>query len=343
MVVTPKIKWYRSPIPRARLRELTQSRDLPAFMHAISFLAIYAGTTWMSLHFFLQQQWVLMVVAAYVHSVFTGFVGMGAAVHELSHGTAFKTRRLNNFFFKLFAFLTWNSYFHFKESHRRHHQVTGMMEHDREIKPEPIPFTTAQMIGWLTFDWAQFKRMIWTNVQHAIGNTDVDFFFWCPLLSKEDIKTKELIRWARVLIVGHVLFLTLFVILELWILVVTFTLGYFFGTFLVHGCEIQQHAGLSRDIPDWRVIAYTAKFGPIMSFLYWNMNYHIEHHMYAAVPFYNLPKLHSEIEYDLPYQLKGYWRGVFHVLKTRRMQRLDPDYRFMPEFPPTAHPPVLKV
>lgn len=343
MVTTPKIKWYRTPVDRDTLKQLTKSRDLPALAHAVAFLMIYLTTTGIALYFFLTQQWLLMVIAAYVHSMFTGFVGMGAAVHELSHGTAFKTRWLNRFFFKLFAFLTWNSYFHFKESHRRHHQVTGMMEYDKEIKPEPIPFTTLQMLGWLTFDWAQFRRMIWTNIQHALGNTDVDFFFWCPLLSKEDIKTKELIRWARILILGHLAFLALFIYFELYILIATFTFGYFFATFLVHGCEIQQHAGLSRNIPDWRVIAYTAKFGPVMSFLYWNMNYHIEHHMYAAVPFYNLPKLHAAIEHDLPYQLKGYWRGVWHVLRTRSEQARNPDYRYMPEFPPTAHPPVMSV
>ena len=29
-----------------------------------------------------------------------------------------------------------------------------------------------------------------------------------------------------------------------------------------------------------------------MRFWYWHMNFHIEHHMYAAVPCYNLEKLH---------------------------------------------------
>ena len=71
------------------------------------------------------------------------------------------------------------------------------------------------------------------------------------------------------------------------------------------------------------------------------MNYHVDHHMYAAVPFYNLPKLHKVLEPDLPRPIKGYLRGLIHVYKLKRRQKKDPDYRYMPEFPPTAAPPKM--
>ncbi len=336
-----QIAWYRTPIDKQVLRELTQKSDLRGLAHALSFLLIYLATTAITLYFFLNQMWLPMVIAAYVHSMFHGFVGMGASVHELSHGTAFKTKWLNEFFFRLFAFLTWNSYYHFKESHKRHHQFTGFDELDREIQPEPIPFTRAQVIGWFTFDWVHFKNIIGTNIAHAMGNTDVDFFFWCPLLSRENIKTRKLIGWARFMIIGHLLLVALFVYFELYILIYTVTFGYFFATFLVHGCEIQQHSGLTRNVPDWRVVAYTADFGPVMSFLYWNMNYHAEHHMYSAVPFYNLPRLRKALEPDMPTPIKGYFRGLRHVLRMKRKQKQDSEFRYLPEFPATATPPKL--
>jgi len=341
MATANTIRWYRTPIARERLKELTERSDAKGLRHAISFLLIFLTTNGVTLYFLLQQMWLPMGIAAYIHCMFHGFLGMGASVHELSHGTAFKTQKLNDFFFRLFAFLSWNSYLHFKESHRRHHMYTGFMDVDKEIKPEPMPFTLPQVLGWFTFDWAQFKRMIWTNLNHAFGNTEVDFFFWCPLLRKEDIKTKKLIGWARLLFIGHLVLLGLFVYFELWILILTVNFGYFFASFLVHGCEIQQHSGLSRNIPDWRVIAYTADFGPVMSFLYWNMNYHAEHHMYAAVPFYNLPKLHEEVEADFPKPIKGYLRGLVHVVRLKHRQKKDPAYRYMPEFPDSATPPKL--
>ena len=33
-----------------------------------------------------------------------------------------------------------------------------------------------------------------------------------------------------------------------------------------------------------------------LKFLYWNMPYHVEHHLYASVPFYRLPKFHKLIK-----------------------------------------------
>jgi fatty acid desaturase len=78
-----------------------------------------------------------------------------------------------------------------------------------------------------------------------------------------------------------------------------------------------------------------------MSFLYWNMNYHVEHHMYAGVPFYNLPRFHSVLEHDLPKQIDSYLSGIKHVLSVQQKQRSNPDYRFMPEFPDTANPPKM--
>jgi fatty acid desaturase len=50
-----------------------------------------------------------------------------------------------------------------------------------------------------------------------------------------------------------------------------------------------------------------------LGFYYRNMQYHLEHHMYPAVPFYNLPKLRAEIESQLPpapHGLIATWREI---------------------------------
>ena len=65
-------------------------------------------------------------------------VGMSAAVHELNHGTVFKTKRINEFFYKLFCFLTWNNPVHFRASHALHHQYTVYREVDKEVIQEPV-------------------------------------------------------------------------------------------------------------------------------------------------------------------------------------------------------------
>lgn len=52
---------------------------------------------------------------------------------------------------------------------------------------------------------------------------------------------------------------------------------------------------------------------PIFRFIYWNMNYHIEHHMYPMVPYHALAALHEEIKHDCPPANDGIidaWREI---------------------------------
>lgn len=334
-----QIFWYRTPIDRGRLRELARRSDLKGFLHAGSFLTIYLASVAANTWFFLNGYWVAMVAGCYLHSVFASFMGMEAAVHELSHGTVFRTKWLNELFYRVFAFLTWNSYIHFKESHVRHHQLTYYRGLDREQQSDPIEVRWHDIVSWFAFDWRKFRKLVWTNLNHAVGNTKVDFFFWCPLLPRADIKTRHLIRWARILVVGHAVLAAIFIWQQLWVLLFLVTFSTFFATFLSHATGILQHAGLRGDVPDWRVNSHVVHLGPVLSFLYWRMHYHTDHHMYASIPFYNLPALHREIEWDLQKPFPNLIAGLRHVARVRRMQRDDPTYRWMPEFPDGATPP----
>ena len=63
------------------------------------------------------------------------------------------------------------------------------------------------------------------------------------------------------------------------------------------------------------------------------MNFHIEHHMYAAVPCYHLARLHKVIEADLPHcpkSLVAAWQEIIPILQR---QRIDPQFEFVVELP----------
>jgi len=51
------------------------------------------------------------------------------------------------------------------------------------------------------------------------------------------------------------------------------------------------HGGLVENVPDWRLNTRTVLVGPVTRLLHWNMNYHLEHHMYPTVPFHALSRL----------------------------------------------------
>ena len=95
----------------------------------------------------------------------------------------------------------------------------------------------------------------------------------------------------------------------------------------VHGVILAtQHIGLDQNVRDYRATTRTMKINPLLRFIYWNMNYHIEHHMYRMVPFHALPALHNEIKHDCPEPTQGIHGALQEIFHTIKKQKLDPDY-----------------
>lgn len=328
-----RINWYKSPLDRAVLRDLTEPSDWRGFLQAGGFLAIFLTTLSVSVYFFLRQQWAAMAIAGYIHCIFHGFIGMEAAVHELSHGTPFKTKWINRFFYNLFCFLSWNNGIHFYASHMKHHQWTVHRGLDKEVVLEPIKLNAWSYVQWFTFNFAKFRKLMGPNIAHCFGNADYDVFFWDPLFPAGDPRRRSMCNWARFMVLGHLLLVGVFIYYKLWILIALVTFGGFIGNFLSQGCGMQQHLGLQPNVPDWRLCCHTVLFNPIMAFLYWQMNYHIEHHMYAGVPFWNLPRLRAALDHDMPRPVNGYVAGIRRILWIQRQQKLNPAYCYVPVLP----------
>ena len=56
------------------------------------------------------------------------------------------------------------------------------------------------------------------------------------------------------------------------------------------------------------------------------MNFHTEHHMYAAVPCYRLRALHDAIKHDLPPSPNGLWETWVAICDVLAKQAADPTY-----------------
>jgi len=341
MDTTNKIDWYRTPIDRETLKGLTAKSDVKGFFQAGGFLLVYLALGALAFWLFTIKLWIPMIISCYVFSMFTFFVSMAAAVHELSHGTAFRTKAYNEFFYNLFCFLTWNNPVHFRASHTFHHQLTVHRGLDKEVVLGPVRevLNWKHYIQWFTFDAELFVHWVGIMVRQALGNGDAEYFFWDPLFSKDDPRRRQMINFARVALIGHLVLLGLFIYFKLWVLIYLVNFGVFFAGFLGRACGAIQHQGLSPSVPDWRLSCHTVKLGPVLRFLYWNMNFHVEHHMYAAVPFCNLERLHKAIEHDLPKQHVGLLPTLRLLWGIKKRQKLDPAYLFEPGFPPTAAPP----
>jgi fatty acid desaturase len=117
------------------------------------------------------------------------------------------------------------------------------------------------------------------------------------------------------------------IIFGLWLLPVLFTVGICIGNWWRYFIGVPMHTGLRDNVPDFRLCVRTIKLDPLSHFLYWRMNYHTEHHMFAAVPCYNLRKLYKNVAFDMPKPRKLFeaWR---EMRKTWKKQKEDPGYQY---------------
>ena len=336
-----KIAFYRSPIDRSVLKQLTRRRNLPGLLQSMAMLIGYVAGIAGVMYLWSLKLWVPFFIACYLFSMFQSFLGMEAAVHELSHKTPFKSKWLNELFYGVFAFVTWNNPVHFRESHRKHHQYTLYAGADKEVVLPPAPFGIKDYISWFLFDYGKFNMIMRGNFAYALGKDTPDTFSWDPLFEKDDPRRKRMFWWSRFLFLGHAALIVLFAVLGLWPMIYLVSFSYFFATFLGRSTGIVQHVGLPQNVPDWRLNCHSMQFGPVMAFLYWNMNWHVEHHMYAAVPFWKLRHLHKAIAFDCPEPVKGHLKGTKKILGLIEAQRKNPTFVYMPEFPPTAAAPKM--
>ena len=89
---------------------------------------------------------------------------------------------------------------------------------------------------------------------------------------------------------------------------------------------------------------------PVFRFIYWNMNYHVEHHMFPMVPYHALPALHAELRHDMPPPCPSLLAAYREILPALRRQMRDPSYHIGRELPasakpfrPELHPAVFEV
>lgn len=329
-----RIHWYRTPVEKEKLHELTQRSDLVPLLHILAQLLIFAITGTLAYLSYVYIHWTVFVLVLFVHCSLAGH--LYAPVHEMLHKTPFKSRRLNEFFLKLCSFFLWSNYVLMRIGHLNHHQVTVYNGRDYE-NPMPRVYKPWHWILFWTvvpFDLCWVPGLfssVGRTVRNAFGN--VHEYIGTYFTLQDEQTRKEVVRWARVLLIGHSLLIAAFLYFGLWPLILIVN----FPTFIAVGfgqlAGMTQHTGMIHGVPDFRLCSRTVMMHPLLRFFYWNMNYHIEHHMYAAVPYLKLAALRREIEYDLPPaspNLRAAWREISAAVKR---QRTDPGYSIVPVVP----------
>lgn len=324
------ITWYRCPLPKGEYKRLCERSDLLGWLQTGGFLGVLACTAGAALYSQGHWPWYVTVLLVFLHGM--GWAFLLNAVHELCHGTVFRTKALNEFFTCVTAFLCWNNYVGFQTSHARHHRYTLHQPDDLEVV---LPAGRVRIRHFLQSGIAN-PMMFWPwisgNARVACGRIQGD---WENLLFPAGSEERRrFIRWQRIMLGGHAAILLGSGYFQLWLLPVLTTFGIFYGGWYQSMCNGTQHVGLQDDVSDFRLCCRTFTINPFTQFMYWHMNFHIEHHMYAAVPCYRLGRLHELIKDDLPPCPHGLVQTWTEIAAIQKIQDSDPTYEHVAAIPP---------
>ena len=334
-----RIKWYRCPIDPNILRELSKPSDLQGFKMALGHLGLWLFTGSLSFYFAIEQFWLGFLLTIFLHGTVGTF--FSAPHHELCHGTVFKTKRLNEIFLKIFSTLGMQNFYIYKMSHSYHHRFTLHRIADKEVVlPKTPSLRVLYLLQLFTFNITggfESRGLIPTMrglFRVAADKMEQPYNEWGAELYAEFPEERlKAVHWARYLIAVHLSFALITVLIGYPILILIVSLHPFIGNWLRYFVGAPMHCGLRSDVSDFRKCVRTITLDPISEFLYWHMNWHLEHHMFAAVPCYNLKKLYEAVAEDMPKPrtLISSWKEMLEVVK---QQETDPAYEFNTPVPP---------
>jgi len=319
--------WYRTEVPRKDLKALMKRYDGPAIRDTIVWLGalivfgglgVYFWGSWLAVPFFLAYG-VLYASAS------------DSRWHECGHGTAFKTAWMNDVVYQIASFMIMRNPVRWRWSHSRHHTDTIIVGADPEIAMMRPPVVARAALNF--FGIVDIKDAMTQMVRNAFGILDPADATFIP--ESEQPKVFLVARiWLAIYVATIVAAFWMGSILPL----VLIGLPRFYGSWHSLACGVMQHAGLAEDVLDHRLNSRTVYLNPISRFIYWNMNYHIEHHMFPMVPYHALPKLHEAIKHDLPKPKNGFVDAYREIIPTARRQLRYEDWFIKQELPATAKP-----
>lgn len=315
--------WYQCPVPRNTMRKLLERRDGPALRDTILWFGLILGCAWAT--WALWGSW-WAAVPYMIYAVLYASTS-DSRWHEAGHGTAFKTDWMNNALYEIASFMVMRESTVWRWSHTRHHSDTIIVGRDPEIAVPRPPDIKALVMGF--FNLTVYPKYFRHILLHSFGRMTADEKTYIP-----ESEFPKVFFKARI----YVLIYAVVVAVAVWqssILPLLFIgLPNLFGSWLMVVYGLTQHAGLAENVLDHRLNCRTVHMNPIHRYLYWNMNYHVEHHMFPLVPYHALPQLHAAIKDDCPTPYPSLLNAWSEILPAIFRQVKDPAWHVKRKLPP---------
>ncbi len=320
-------KWFRPDVDPIAIRELMQKSDVIALRDTLIWLgimcfsacfAIALWPSWWSVPFWL------------IYGVLYGSAS-DSRWHECGHKTAFKTPWMNTVVYHIASFMIMRNPITWKASHVRHHTDTVVLGRDPEIvamRPPDLLRISLLFLGIIDV-YSAVKRMF----VHASGHIDPEEEMY--VAPKDHYKV---FRIARIWLALYALTIVICFLSGSILPLMLVGLPRLFGSWHYVMTGLLQHLGLAENVSDHRLNTRTVLMNPISRFIYLNMNYHLEHHLFTMVPYYNLPKLHLLIKHDVPPPEPSIPAAFMRLLPVLVKQLKYEDAVIVPKLPDGATP-----
>jgi fatty acid desaturase len=232
-------------------------------------------------------------------------LGFFVLVHECGHGTLFESKALNQFAGDwLAAALTFDDMWFYSRGHLKHHRLAGTRDDPDLINYQEYPITVTRL-----------RRKIWRDLSGQTGWKQTRGLLRAITEFNRQVPQRRM-ALARGLMVNAIM-LGLFISLGVAWLYVIWWVALFTSFRLVSRLrQVAEHANvpnLFASDPRLNTRTVEAPWYDRLLFCPLGVNYHLEHHMKASVPVYNLPVMHEIL------QNKGFYAGVNFPSSYREM------------------------
>ncbi len=282
-------KWYRTKVDPGEIRKLMEKSDAIATRDTLLWLGLMVVTAGIGIA--LWPSWWSVPFWA-IYGVLYGSAS-DSRWHECGHRTAFKTEWKNAVVYQIACFMLLRNPVVWRASHVRHHTDTIIVGRDPEIvamRPPDLARVVINLLGIIDA-WFLLRRM----GLHLTGRLHPDEEIYVRAEDRPNVFLVARI-WAGILAATLILAMLMGSILPLMVI----GLPRLYGAWHHVLTGVLQHLGLAENVTDHRLNTRTVLMNPVSRFIYLNMNYHVEHHMFTMVPYYHLPKLHELIKHDVP-------------------------------------------
>lgn len=275
--------WVQPDLAEIEKEIIFLGSDRKAYFDLVLRISLQASIIYFAIFFYNQELYLLSFALVIINGAVWNFSGWAGIGHELFHKSVFRSAKLNTILCKFFAILNWHNFYYFNYSHLMHHANT-MYENDPEA-PLPQGIKKREIILLITFNPMYIYRRVKIVLQNSFGILPGEFGHY---LSQNKVKKQKIKNFARWVFIFQLLSLAVFVYLNLFILIFLINLAPFICKLPNRMLEIVQHYKMETSVNDFRKNTRTVKVDPFSEFLYANMNYHVEHHLFPEMPYYNM-------------------------------------------------------